>query len=86
LSNILGSSLVISQSGHTEVVPIPADTEPSDGEPSERSSSSDTGRSRQLPDQVLPQRSSDEEDVGWGDRPSEYDDDWYLAERPPHHG
>jgi len=35
---------------------------------------------------VLPQRSSDETDIGWGDRPGGYDDDWYLNERPPHHG
>jgi hypothetical protein len=35
---------------------------------------------------VLPDVSSDELDVGWGDEPSERDDDWYRRERPPHHG
>jgi hypothetical protein len=37
---------------------------------------------------VLPQVSRDEEDRGWGDRPSsdDRDDDWYQRERPPHHG
>jgi hypothetical protein len=34
---------------------------------------------------VLPDVSQDELDVGWGDAPSERDDDWYRRERPPHH-
>jgi hypothetical protein len=34
---------------------------------------------------VLPDVSSDELDVGWGDEPAERDDDWYRRERPPHH-
>jgi hypothetical protein len=34
---------------------------------------------------VLPDTTSDERDVGWGDGPSERDDDWYRRERPPHH-
>jgi hypothetical protein len=34
---------------------------------------------------VLPETSSDERHVGWGDEPSERDDDWYRRERPPHH-
>ena len=34
---------------------------------------------------VLPEVSRDETDVGWGDEPSERDDDWYRRERPPHH-
>jgi hypothetical protein len=38
------------------------------------------------PEEVLPRRSSDERDVGWGDANPEYDDEWYLNERPPHHG
>ncbi|MEO6701905.1 MAG: hypothetical protein ABI140_12935 [Jatrophihabitantaceae bacterium] len=50
------------------------------------SSSSDINASGQSRDEVLPRRSSDEADIGWGDRPSAFDDDWYLAERPPHHG
>ncbi|MDT7573148.1 MAG: hypothetical protein QOE05_3322 [Actinomycetota bacterium] len=35
---------------------------------------------------VLPDVSTDELDVGWGDEPSERDDEWYRRERPPHHG
>lgn len=34
---------------------------------------------------VLPEVSSDELDVGWGDEPPERDDEWYRRERPPHH-
>jgi hypothetical protein len=34
---------------------------------------------------VLPEESSDERDVGWGDEPSRRDADWYRRERPPHH-
>jgi hypothetical protein len=34
---------------------------------------------------VLPDVTRDERDVGWGDEPSERDDDWYRRERPPHH-
>jgi len=36
---------------------------------------------------TLPDRSRDEHDVGWGERPGrdDRDDDWYLRERPPHH-
>lgn len=32
--------------------------------------------------------SEDDRDVGWGEQPapSGRDDDWYLRERPPHHG
>jgi hypothetical protein len=35
-----------------------------------------------------PDVSDDDRDVGWGERPasSGRDDDWYLRERPPHHG
>jgi hypothetical protein len=35
---------------------------------------------------VLPDVSSDELAVGWGDEPGERDDEWYQRERPPHHG
>jgi hypothetical protein len=37
---------------------------------------------------VLPQVSSDERAEGWGEDPRDgrRDDDWYLSERPPHHG
>jgi hypothetical protein len=34
---------------------------------------------------VLPDVTRDERDVGWGDEPSERDDEWYRRERPPHH-
>jgi hypothetical protein len=35
---------------------------------------------------VLPDRSPDDSDVGWGEQPGgrERDDDWYERERPPH--
>jgi hypothetical protein len=35
-----------------------------------------------------PDVSDDDRDLGWGERPasSGRDDDWYLRERPPHHG
>lgn len=35
---------------------------------------------------VLPDVTSDERDVGWGDLPEPGDDDRYLREVPPHHG
>jgi hypothetical protein len=35
---------------------------------------------------VLPEIPADERSLGWGDGPDERDDDWYLRERPPHHG
>jgi hypothetical protein len=41
---------------------------------------------RQRGEDLVPQRSSDEAELGWGDDPGQYGDDWYLAERPPHHG
>jgi hypothetical protein len=44
------------------------------------------GGHRQPGKDPLPQRSTDEQDLGWGDGPGDYGDDWYLAERPPHHG
>jgi hypothetical protein len=36
---------------------------------------------------VLPDRSEDDDDIGWGDRVEDEDRDEarYLAERPPHH-
>jgi hypothetical protein len=34
---------------------------------------------------VLPDTTSDEREVGWGDEPGERDDEWYRRERPPHH-
>ncbi|WP_422750452.1 hypothetical protein [Micromonospora sp. WMMD1219] len=32
---------------------------------------------------VLPEQTSDDTDRGWGERPGG-NDDWLLAERPPH--
>jgi hypothetical protein len=34
---------------------------------------------------VLPQRSSDETDAAWGERPEPDDDDRLRQERPPHY-
>jgi hypothetical protein len=34
---------------------------------------------------VLPQRSSDETDAGWGERPEPDDDERLRQERPPHY-
>jgi hypothetical protein len=33
---------------------------------------------------VLPQRSPDDSDIGWGDRPDSDDDERLRQERPPH--
>lgn len=41
------------------------------------------------PDPVLPDRSADDSDQGWGERgddPGRGSDDWYRQEKPPHHG
>jgi hypothetical protein len=58
----------------------------------------ETGETRQLPssspgpthrypaDEVLPSHTVDEQSLGWGDGSSEYGDDWFLEQRPPHHG
>jgi len=35
---------------------------------------------------VLPDTTSDERDVGWGDLPEPDDDERLLREVPPHHG
>ncbi|HEY2272137.1 MAG TPA: hypothetical protein VGH30_05150 [Jatrophihabitantaceae bacterium] len=44
-------------------------------------------RRRRDDDPVLPDRTSDERDVGWGEDPESggRDDEWYRRERPPHH-
>ncbi|MBD0670947.1 hypothetical protein BU198_09560 [Streptomyces sp. CBMA156] len=39
----------------------------------------------------LDQQSADDTDAGWGDRPGAGESggrglDWYLSQRPPHHG
>jgi hypothetical protein len=41
-----------------------------------------TGSARSEP--ALPDRSADEADIGWGDRPETGPDDQLLADRPPH--
>jgi hypothetical protein len=42
------------------------------------------------PDDELPEQTSDDQPLGWGDElpeDAERDRDaWYLAEKPPHHG
>jgi hypothetical protein len=72
---------------------MPADKsrEPSDDESVEPPSSSDSATGRHptpagVRQPVLPDRTTDETNLGWGDESSGYDDDWYLNERPPHHG
>jgi hypothetical protein len=35
---------------------------------------------------VLPDVTTDERDLGWGELPEPGDDDRYLREVPPHHG
>jgi hypothetical protein len=37
-------------------------------------------------ERVLPDITTDERDIGWGDPPEPSDDDRYLREVPPHHG
>ena len=37
-------------------------------------------------DAVLPDVTTDERDLGWGELPEPSDDDRYLREVPPHHG
>jgi hypothetical protein len=63
---------------------LPGD--PSDSDDEQVPSSPDAEARRQSIDPVLPRRSSDERDLGWGDQPAEYDDDWYREQHPPHHG
>ena len=49
-----------------------------------------SSRGPQDPDERLPEQTSDDLAVGWGDEsPEDADADrdaWYLAEKPPHHG
>lgn len=48
---------------------------------------SDEAREVLLDDELLPDRTTDELDITWGDRSTGSDDlAWYLSERPPHHG
>jgi len=52
-------------------------TEPGDAEPDESPESDEP---------VLPDRTTDERDEGWGEtRDSRRDEQWYRRERPPHH-
>jgi len=57
-----------------------------DDEDATQPRSEPAARPAQREEPVLPDVSSDELDVGWGDEPSERDDEWYRRERPPHHG
>jgi hypothetical protein len=54
-----------------------------DGSDRDRDKRSPAHRDDDTP--VLPDVTSDEHDVGWGDEPSKRDDEWYRKERPPHH-
>jgi len=43
------------------------------------------------PDEEIPEQTSDDTSIGWGDdvdaeAGAARDDEWYLSERPPHHG
>jgi hypothetical protein len=60
-------------------------TDPSGDENVHEPSSPAPAAHRQSSDPVLPRRSSDERELGWGDEAPDYDDDWYLEQRPPHH-
>jgi hypothetical protein len=71
----------VAESKHSQQPP-----EPSDSETLQVPSLPSEGGQRQPGGDLLPQRSTDEQDLGWGDGPDDYGDDWYLAERPPHHG
>ena len=51
----------------------------------EAPSSSSEPTPRHPPQELLSKTTTDEQEIGWGDAPSEYSDEWYLAERPPHH-
>jgi hypothetical protein len=63
------------------------DTDLDTTESSEQAPSSSAARARRHHDEeVLPSVTSDEQELGWGDEPSGYSDDWYRNERPPHHG
>lgn len=44
------------------------------------------GDARRDEEPVLPDVTSDERGAGWGDEATRRDDEWYLSERPPHHG
>ncbi len=37
-------------------------------------------------DELLPERMTEDRDESWGERDAGRDDEWYLDERPPHHG
>lgn len=60
----------------------PAPTTPPDGPPP--SGSEDRRPADDRP--MLPDVTTDERDLGWGESPETDDDDRYLREVPPHHG
>lgn len=56
--------------------------------PEERKQPTGSGQPKQrAPDSrpVLPERSTDETDAGWGERPEPDDDERLRQERPPHY-
>jgi hypothetical protein len=66
-------------------LPIDEPDADQDDAPGSAPSSSPARAPRYPAEDLLPKTTSDESELGWGDSPSEYSDDWYLAERPPHH-
>jgi hypothetical protein len=52
-------------------------------DPSRAHPAGDTAGDTEPP--VLPDITTDERRVGWGDEDDERDADWYRRERPPHH-
>ena len=69
----------------------PNDAEPNDAEPNDAEPNDLERRTGPAEGPVLPDRSRDDLDVGWGDDPAlgrdpgARDDDWYQRERPPHY-
>lgn len=59
---------------------------PTQGETTAPAPADPGGRPEWVDRPVLPDVTSDERDVGWGDLPEPSDDDRYLREVPPHHG
>ncbi len=64
------------QAGPSDIRPSdvsPSDARPSDVRPADRGS-----------EPVLPVRSADDTDVGWGERAEQDDDERFRRDRPPH--
>jgi hypothetical protein len=54
------------------------------GDPADPPPAGSPGPAAERP--VLPDITTDERDIGWGELPETGDDDRYLREVPPHHG